>query len=287
MINNTSNEGNMNSSNSQQMNLNQIQNMADLNQLFMASNLSTSSISPPPSVANGGGNGTRDYGIVEKILNNYGFIKHLSKDNHRLFFYYSFPLQSELQLKMGDIVEYEETIDKRNGKPLAINLSKQGGNANQQQQQSVIGAGISSSEQAIMMLLKTQSGMGNGGAVSPAQLYNQHEQQYHSLINGLKMQQQHHQMQQTNELSRNNNVNNNLNSLLDLINNKATANVGGSGSRHMQPQQTSNRFGSDENLGKDNLISNEYMEGIVVNLALRRPNANTFVSINPRKKIFS
>ncbi len=307
--------------------------MNDLNQLFMASTTSSSSnnanspsnssISPPPQqqlkmngISNSmnsfngggmnssnstygggggiGGSGNREFGFVEKILQNYGFIKHLTKEN-RMFFYYSFSLQNELQLKVGDVVEYEETIDKRNGKPLAINIIKQNGLPQQQQQQHQVSLG--SNEQAILnlkeLLLKAESS--NLAAQVSNQVYNQQEQSYQYLMNGLKMlniQQQQQQLPiQQPEMTMSSNVPNaavsNLSSNLNILSlfNKSgsgssSSNGGGGSSMTVNGngEQQMSPFGSNDNLkSMDNLISTDYLEGTIVNLAAKR--SNNFVSL--------
>ncbi len=239
-----------------------------------------------PSNSAYGPSGNREFGFVEKILQNYGFIKHLTKEN-RMFFYYSFSLQNELQLKVGDVVEYEETIDKRNGKPLAINLVKQNGLPQQlQQQQQQVSLG--SNEQAILnlkeLLLKAENS--NLAAQVSNQVYNQQEQSYQYLMSGLKMlniQQQPAQQPDMNMTNAPNaavsNLNSNLN-LLSLFNNKSGASSNGANSMivngNAQLQQMS-PFGSNDNLkSMDNLISTDYLEGTIVNLATKR--SNVFVS---------
>jgi hypothetical protein len=242
---------------------------------------------------------SREFGFVEKILQNYGFIKHLTKDN-RMFFYYSFPLQNELQLKVGDVVEYEETVDKRNGKPLAINIVKQNGLPQQQQQQShQHQVSLGSNEQAILnlkeLLLKAESNNLSAQQASN-QVYNHQEQSYQYLMKMLNIQ-QHQTTQQPSELGGGggggggggNAAASNLNSNLNLLSlfNKSGGSAGNSNSNNsgslnvngtaQQQLQQMSQFGSNDSLKTtDNLVSTEYLEGTVVNLAVKRSNA--FVS---------
>ncbi len=73
---------------------------------------------------------SRERGIIEKIVGSYGFVKCLDRDG-RLFFHYSSFQNNDnnnteltTSLKVGDFVEFEEGVDKRNGKPIAINLNR-------------------------------------------------------------------------------------------------------------------------------------------------------------------
>lgn len=72
----------------------------------------------------------RELGVIEKVVNNsYGFIRSLnqsvsSNDASRLFFHYNSYMTPDNILKNGDVVEYDEAVDKRNGKLMAINITK-------------------------------------------------------------------------------------------------------------------------------------------------------------------
>jgi cold shock CspA family protein len=81
------------------------------------------------SIGNGGngGNdqnqGTRETGIIEKLLHSYGFIQCCERQA-RLFFHFSQFGGNIEHLKIGDPVEFEMTYDKRTGKPIASQVSK-------------------------------------------------------------------------------------------------------------------------------------------------------------------
>lgn len=71
----------------------------------------------------------RELGLVEKLVGSYGFVKCLDRDG-RLFFHYSSyhvdqqVSNGDMALKIGDLIEFEEGIDKRNNKPVATNITK-------------------------------------------------------------------------------------------------------------------------------------------------------------------
>ena len=77
--------------------------------------------------ANNGSNdvsqGTRETGIIEKLLHSYGFIQCCERQA-RLFFHFSQFGGNIEHLKIGDPVEFEMTYDKRTGKPIASQVSK-------------------------------------------------------------------------------------------------------------------------------------------------------------------
>jgi len=153
-------------------------------------------------------------GIVEKLVSSYGFVKCLNREG-RLFFHYSSYQNSQNELKLGDLVEFEESIDKRNGKLIAVNLvrherpaSATNVNSNLFQQQQV---NIDSSINLMNLkelLLKNPNinsngnnsdlsstnggggGSGSNGTTTPTssnQIYNQQQNSYQYLMNGLKM----------------------------------------------------------------------------------------------------
>jgi cold shock CspA family protein len=77
-----------------------------------------------PSNASGDpGQGTRETGIIEKLLHSYGFIQCCERQA-RLFFHFSQFGGNIEHLKIGDPVEFEMTYDKRTGKPIASQVSK-------------------------------------------------------------------------------------------------------------------------------------------------------------------
>ncbi|XP_041954438.1 cold shock domain-containing protein E1 isoform X9 [Alosa alosa] len=73
--------------------------------------------------ANGSGVGMRETGVVEKLLTSYGFIQ-CSERQARLFFHCSQYNGNLQELKIGDDVEFEVSLDKRTGKPIAVKLVK-------------------------------------------------------------------------------------------------------------------------------------------------------------------
>ncbi|XP_012671129.1 cold shock domain-containing protein E1 isoform X12 [Clupea harengus] len=73
--------------------------------------------------ANGSGVGIRETGVVEKLLTSYGFIQ-CSERQARLFFHCSQYNGNLQELKIGDDVEFEVSLDKRTGKPIAVKLVK-------------------------------------------------------------------------------------------------------------------------------------------------------------------
>lgn len=76
------------------------------------------------SNSNGDSNaGTRETGIIEKLLHSYGFIQCCERQA-RLFFHFSQFGGNIEHLKIGDPVEFEMTYDKRTGKPIASQVSK-------------------------------------------------------------------------------------------------------------------------------------------------------------------
>lgn len=61
----------------------------------------------------------RERGVIEKLLNKYGFIKSSERDA-RFFFHFSQYNSDIATMRVGDIVEFEESNDQRSGRPLAI-----------------------------------------------------------------------------------------------------------------------------------------------------------------------
>jgi hypothetical protein len=308
-VNNFMLNNNLSNDHQQQQHQNQAilnQNMTDLNQIFMANN-NTTSLSSLSALQNNGNNFYKngrssssnsnnlnnnftsnvEYGVVERILNSYGFIKALNKEQ-RLFFPYTYQHQNDLQLKIGDMVEYEETVDQRNGKPLAINIVKQNISNNSQSAQSVqLSQQINDQHQQVAtimnlkeLLLKNTNNSINGGGGSVevgtnvgmnGQYLNQQEQSYQYLMNGLKMlniqQQQQQQQQAQIQMNSNSNATNNLNSLLSLFTNNNNANS--NGNINMMSAPKSNIMTLNEK--NDNIISNEHIEGFIVGQPSKRP----------------
>ncbi|XP_063227409.1 cold shock domain-containing protein E1-like isoform X2 [Bacillus rossius redtenbacheri] len=90
--------------------------------------------SPPSGNANNASNsnyndsalnnqGTRETGIIEKLLHSYGFIQCCERQA-RLFFHFSQFNGNIEHLKIGDPVEFEMTYDRRTGKPIASAVTK-------------------------------------------------------------------------------------------------------------------------------------------------------------------
>ncbi|XP_060521185.1 cold shock domain-containing protein E1 [Cylas formicarius] len=67
--------------------------------------------------------GTRETGIIEKLLHSYGFIQCCERQA-RLFFHFSQFSGTIEHLKIGDPVEFEMTYDRRTGKPIASAVTK-------------------------------------------------------------------------------------------------------------------------------------------------------------------
>lgn len=80
----------------------------------------TSSPNPPNGTSN---HGKREKGVVEKLLNSYGFVECASNGN-RVFFHYSEYDADPNGLLVGDCLEFSLTSDPRNNKLLAVRLSK-------------------------------------------------------------------------------------------------------------------------------------------------------------------
>ena len=66
--------------------------------------------------------GKRETGIIEKLLHNFGFVQCCDR-NERLFFHFTAYLGDIHQLKNGDEVQFQETSDRRTGKPIAVRVS--------------------------------------------------------------------------------------------------------------------------------------------------------------------
>ncbi|CAF1266558.1 unnamed protein product [Adineta steineri] len=64
----------------------------------------------------------RELGIIEKLCSTYGFVYCCHRDG-RYFFHFSEYKNDIHQAKIGDVVEFETTIDKRKKKPVAVNIT--------------------------------------------------------------------------------------------------------------------------------------------------------------------
>lgn len=73
--------------------------------------------------SNSANQGTRETGIIEKLLHSYGFIQCCERQA-RLFFHFSQFTGNIEHLKIGDPVEFEMTYDRRTGKPIASAVTK-------------------------------------------------------------------------------------------------------------------------------------------------------------------
>ncbi|KAK9712515.1 SUZ-C motif [Popillia japonica] len=89
------------------------------NSVFSNGNNSNSSYSD----SNSANLGTRETGIIEKLLHSYGFIQCCERQA-RLFFHFSQFSGNIEHLKIGDPVEFEMTYDRRTGKPIASAVTK-------------------------------------------------------------------------------------------------------------------------------------------------------------------
>ena len=155
----------------------------------------------------------RELGIIEKLVVSYGFVKCLNREG-RLFFHGSSFQNAQNELKLNDLVEFEESIDSRTHKPIAINIVKyerplsnsSGGNSLLNNFDSSLNL-MNLKELLLKNNADSANNMSSGsnGSNTPTsnQLYNQQQNNYNYLMNGLKM----FNLQQN--LSSNNNTNNN------------------------------------------------------------------------------
>ncbi|CAF0830573.1 unnamed protein product [Didymodactylos carnosus] len=65
----------------------------------------------------------RELGVIEKLCATYGFVYCCHRDG-RYFFHFSEYKNDIQQAKIGDVIEFETTIDKRKKKPVAVNIVK-------------------------------------------------------------------------------------------------------------------------------------------------------------------
>lgn len=142
----------------------------------------------------------RERGIIEKIVGSYGFVKCLDRDC-RLFFHYSSFQAVDSMLKVNDFVEFEEGIDKRNGKPIAVNLSRLDKVISAKEAQLNLDAPLN-------LLNLKELLLKNSNSVDSSQFVQQ-QQSYQTIMNSLKML----NMQNNTETTANN-----LNSIMNLFN---------------------------------------------------------------------
>lgn len=93
------------------------------NNIFSNGNNTSSSTSYNNDSSNSANMGTRETGIIEKLLHSYGFIQCCERQA-RLFFHFSQFTGNIEHLKIGDPVEFEMTYDRRTGKPIASAVTK-------------------------------------------------------------------------------------------------------------------------------------------------------------------
>ena len=99
---------------------------------------SSSSSSGGANNPNSSGAASVEIGVVEKLMNGYGFIKCYNRDQPLFFsqpYYYQGPVNG---LKEGEIVEFEPVFDRKSGKTVANNIVRHQDKLNQkrlQQQQ--------------------------------------------------------------------------------------------------------------------------------------------------------
>ncbi|XP_035793384.1 cold shock domain-containing protein E1-like [Anopheles albimanus] len=89
----------------------------------MGGNSSNTYSNQTGSVGADANQGTRETGIIEKLLHSYGFIQCCERQA-RLFFHFSQFGGNIEHLKIGDPVEFEMTYDRRTGKPIASQVTK-------------------------------------------------------------------------------------------------------------------------------------------------------------------
>lgn len=64
---------------------------------------------------------SRELGVVEKLLSSYGFLQCANRQG-RLFFHFSEVASDADSLKVGDLVEFQQSSDRRTGKPIAVSI---------------------------------------------------------------------------------------------------------------------------------------------------------------------
>jgi len=149
----------------------------------------------------------RELGVVEKLVGSYGFVKCLDRDG-RLFFHcvsFQSDSQTDVPFKIGELIEFEEGVDKRNGKPIATNIIRFQQNSQdissraaalnfnnsqqqqQQQQQQQMNADSLNLYNLKELLLKTGKTSESQPAATAAYNYASQQQNYQTIMNGLKM----------------------------------------------------------------------------------------------------
>ena len=165
----------------------------------------------------------RERGIVEKLVGSYGFVKCLDREGRLFFHYSSFQTGSngvEASLKVGDFVEFEEGTDKRNGKPIAINLmrfdktSGSGKSVSSQQQEMSIDSSLNLMNLKELLLKNNSQSLGDGNLMSQQQ--QQHN--YQTIMNSLKMLNMQNLATNNSSSSNNETTATNLNSIMNLFN---------------------------------------------------------------------
>lgn len=63
----------------------------------------------------------RELGVVEKLLPTYGFLQCANRQG-RLFFHFSEVATDADSLRVGDLVEFQQSADRRTGKPVAVSI---------------------------------------------------------------------------------------------------------------------------------------------------------------------
>ncbi|KAK3869556.1 hypothetical protein Pcinc_025140 [Petrolisthes cinctipes] len=84
---------------------------------------SSPSYSQTNGMSNSSNQSVRETGIIEKLLQTYGFIQCCERQA-RLFFHFSQFDGNTEHLRIGDPVEFEVTFDRRTGKPIASTVTK-------------------------------------------------------------------------------------------------------------------------------------------------------------------
>jgi cold shock CspA family protein len=148
----------------------------------------------------------RELGLVEKLVGSYGFVKCLDREGRLFFHYSSFQAEQHQQnsnnndipiFKVGDLIEFEEGTDKRNGKPIAINITKFQQNSQQENkaaqvggQQQVDSLNMFNLNQLLKQNAQQQQQSENNGPSNnfyAAQNNTDKQQNYQTIMDGLKM----------------------------------------------------------------------------------------------------
>jgi cold shock CspA family protein len=140
----------------------------------------------------------RELGLVEKLVGSYGFVKCLDREGRLFFHYSSFQAEEqasngEIALKISDLVEFEEGIDRRNGKPVAINITRFQQNSQQPdkiaQQSADQFNNVFNLNKASIPFKKQHSTTDKPGQINGDYDSNTNtgQQDYQTIMNGLKM----------------------------------------------------------------------------------------------------